>query len=174
MTPQCGDLLFIKGKGWASDEIDKLSPEIEKGFSHVALVVSGPPAPLLIEAVFPRVRTRLVCDAVKNVERLALARPLFLAGREKLLLGAAYQYENRLYGLSKYPGLLLDALCRSDWFAPMLSPLRSHPVCSQLVGLSYAALIYSFGESPWGLSPDECAWWCQSHTKDWTYHVLSP
>lgn len=165
-----GDLIFTRGTNLFSNAIDRFSPEIEEGFSHVALAVSER---LAIEAVLPRVRTAIIAHIVAGSPRVMVARPLFLSGKEDQLLEAAYKFHGNLYGMvTKFPGLILDSLCRTDWIAPYFSPWRSHPVCSQLVGAAYESLKYSFGEDVWGLSPDEAAYWCQQHLRDWEHEFL--
>lgn len=160
-----GDLIFVRGTNVLSAAIDQFSPEIEEGFSHVALAVSER---LAIEAVLPRVRTAIIAHIIAGSPRVMVARPLFLSGKEDQLLEAAYKFHGNLYGMvTKFPGLILDALRGTDWIAPYLSPWRTHPVCSQLVGAAFGALGVTFGEDPWGLSPDEAAYWSQQHPTEW-------
>lgn len=169
---QCGDILLICGRSVISTLIAKYSAE-ESGvdsppfadYSHAGFVISGAPIPLIIEAVVPRVHVVPVSVALAHADHATIMRPRFIAGREVELVTAACLTIGQWYGLTKYPGFMMDAVFHSDRFSRI--SLFDEQVCSQHVGQIFHTITYDFGENFTGLTPNEIGLWGQRHPEEW-------
>jgi hypothetical protein len=136
-------------------------------YSHVAFCIAGPPVPLAIEAVMPRVRISAMTEIFAHVDHAMIMRPRFLAGREELLVKAACHSVGQWYGLTKYPGYIADSMFHSDRFSRAMYLFPNYQVCSQHVGQIFNSLPYILGEPYSGLTPNEIGVWGAGHPDDW-------
>lgn len=155
--PQIADILLSLGPYRLSELIARSTQEIPgDAFSHAALVIAEAPLPLIIESVPPRARVCSYTDALLHVEHAVLLQPRTLSVETRVAIAKkALECEGALYGLSRFPGLLLDSWLDSDWCGANLFLSKRHPVCSVLVSAAYESRGLDFGEPAQGVTPAE-------------------
>lgn len=156
MKLQPADILIVRGSGWISDTIRKLtrSPGEGRGWaSHVALAVWDQH---VVEAIPPRVVMRPMPYA--RGPKLQVWRPLNLTeGDRAIVCREAVTYVGQPYGFSK---LALHALGLSRF-----AVLDGYPICSWVVASSYTRAGFTFGIDPSRADPDHIHDYCRSHAE---------
>ena len=139
-----GDILAVRGKGWASREILKLTGNT---VSHVGLVVANDPVPLVTEALW-RVKTHPIENSVGGTERSYILHPknLTRAQTQAIIRGACGMSADG-YGLWDLGLQLIDVTFKTTWPTDhaLALGLNQHPICSYLVAAAYGDAGLTFG-----------------------------
>lgn len=172
-----GDIVFVRGDGFVSNAILRLTRRRGEGpswVSHVAIVDVGGPllTAELLEAV-GRVRRTTIRDSYLGRDcAIAVARPRGLTERDReVLLAEVRRYEGRAYGWGKLALHFLDAaLAGGREVFRRLSNDR-WPICSWLVARGYAALGWTFGANVTvaGAQPDDIWDYCAEHPEKYAW-----
>ncbi len=144
-----GDIVAFRGRGFLSDLILSVQGTPD-GASHVALVVTCKP-PIIIEAVHPRVRVRLLSAAVDEAEKAWIIHHKTLSDQREEIVASACSLNAFPYGYHNLVLHALDAAFSTTWFSHKWIPsTKGEPEQETHAGLDPLA------------SPDTArssAWW---------------
>lgn len=153
---QPGDIILSLGSYRTSKLIASLTEEEGEYWSHAALIVAVSPYPLIVQAVPPRVECRLLSDLVDHADKVLLLHDKSLTDHERaIVVWEGMKCVGQLYGIDRFPGLLLDELLNTDWFGDRWRLSREAPVCSVLVAAGRDKLGKNFGVNAQGATPSE-------------------
>ena len=147
---KAGDIILVRGRGWASSMIRSLTRAPEEGVTrvtHCALAVDGT---RVVEAVFPR---GVVIQPYSGGE---VWRPKNIPEyARRQIVGRALCQVGRPYGWGKIMLHAADGVLGGAYIFRRFAHVDRWPICSWLVAQSYASEGYMFGVDARAATPDD-------------------
>ena len=163
-----GDILCMLGSSWATPLVTSAT----KGrVSHAAVIISVEPVPLIIEAVYPRVRVVPIDVCVADHPVVYLLEDLTLTPQQrKTVIREACKYSSADYSCLRVAIVGLDKMLDTTWFSENVWP-GNNPMCSWEVSQSRRVIGKDFGHPTDSTSPEDILTFAEKYNGQ-KYRVL--
>lgn len=162
------DIIVSLGQSWATP----LVTSVTRGrVSHASLVISVEPVPLIIEAVYPRVRVVPIDLCVADHPAVYLLEDLTLTKAERItVVREACKYSSADYSFLRCTIVGLDKMLDTTWFSENVWP-GNNPMCSWEVSQSRRVIGKDFGHPTDSTSPEDILTFAEKYNGQ-KYRVL--
>lgn len=161
--PKPGDILAVRGTGFLSRGILAATGD---SVSHVGLVITADPFPIVIEAL-TRVMTRPLTVSIAAAEHAWLLSDSSMTDEARsAIVAAALAFSADGYGYTDIGLQLANAVGRTTWFTDHLATgLNGKPICSYLVAAAYETRGRTFGQADQTTTPADIFHYAARHNQ---------
>lgn len=149
---RAGDIIAALGSSWATPLVTYAT---RGRISHTAMVIAVEPVPLILEAVYPRVRVVPIDVCVADHPLVYLLEDLSLTDAErKTVIREACKYSSADYSCARCAIVGLDKMIDTTFFTDFIWP-GLNPMCSWVVSQSRRVIGKDFGHPNDSTSPED-------------------